>query len=126
MLVEGLYALLTNSTALKAIVGNRITMSVLPKNPTFPAITFKVISGVPTINLDQTATTVSRVEIDCWAMNYLPAAQAQQALHTLLDGFIGTLPDGTSVIYTTTQDGPDFYEPDSLLYRSSLDVFFTV
>jgi hypothetical protein len=126
MLCEGLYSLLSGSAELTAIIGNRITPAVLPKNPTFPAITFQQISDRTTVNLDGSATNVVRIEIDCWAQTYLAAAQAQKALHDLLDGYTGTLSDGTVVKYTGSMQGPDIFEHDSLLFRTSVDFFFTL
>lgn len=124
MLLEGLFSLLTTYTPLTSIVGTRITPSVLAKNYTVPAVTYFLVTNGSDVAMDATAISTDHVEIDTWANTYHDVKYAQQALHELLDAFTGVLSDGTVVIYTGSNDNPDFFENDSLLYRSSTTFIF--
>lgn len=124
MLTEGLFALLSACTPLTTLVGTRIYQVVLPKNPTVPALTYYVVDSKQDAAMDSTALVTTRVDINLWANTYHDAAYAQAAVHTLLDLFAGKLSDGTVVICTTSNDNPDFREPDSLLYRCSTTFIF--
>jgi hypothetical protein len=124
MLTEGLLALMNSCTPLTNIVGNRIYPVVLPKNYTVPAITFYVVTNKTDVALDYTFASTDQIEINVWANNYHDASYGQQALHTLLDMYHGTLPDGTVVLFTSSHDNPDFFEKDSLLYRCSTTFSF--
>jgi len=117
MLVEGLYSLLAGSPELAAIVGSRITPVVLPMNPAVPAITFAQISSRTLVTFNRAEISVDQIEINVWASSYHDAACGKQALHALLDMYQGTLSEGTVVMYTSSTDGEDDFEKDSLLYR---------
>jgi hypothetical protein len=117
VLVEGLYSLLAGSSALAAIVGGRITPVVLPMNPSVPAVTFTQISSRTLVTFNRAEISVDQIEINVWANTYHDAAYGKQALHALLDLYQGTLNEGTVVMYTSSTDGEDDFEKDSLLYR---------
>lgn len=119
MTEEGIYNLLATDPTITPLVSGRVTPVILPKSPALPAITFFLVVSTSVVNLDATAVNTVRVEIDAWSKSYLEAKQIQAALHNLLDGWSGTLSDGTRVLEASSNDNPDFFEKDSLLYRAS-------
>lgn len=125
MLVEGVYNLLTTNVALTAMVSDRVFALIIPKNPIVPAVTFYVVSNRTEVNLDRSAISFDSIEINVWAKTYLSAKSGQDILHTLLDAYKGTLSDGTRVLMVSSNDIPDFYEKDSLLFRSGTTFVFS-
>ncbi len=117
MLVEGIYTLLMGYAPLATIVSDRISPIILPKNPQLPAVTYFEVVSSASIGMDSTALTTSHVQVDVWALDYLTAKRGCDAIHSLLDGFSGTLSDGTVVKTVTSTDIPDIFEKDSLYYR---------
>jgi hypothetical protein len=124
MLEEGIVAAIQGDASLNAVIAERITPFILPKNPTLPAVTFFTVVDSNDVNLDKTATTKTDVQVDFWAKTYLEAKQGRKLLTDLFDGFTGQLPDGTYVREVVSHSNPDFYEKDSLLYRSSTTFTF--
>jgi hypothetical protein len=123
MLYEGLYQAMVNAPALSAIVGNRVMQAVLPLNFTVPAVTYTVVNskyaGVD-VGAKSILATESLVDVSTWGLTYHDAAYAIQAIHELFDLYVGTLPDGTNVLFTDVQSIPDMFEDDTRLYRCSV------
>ena len=125
MLLDGLNALMSGYAPLTNVVGSQMYLVMLPATYSAPALTYYLVSNRTEVALDKTATSMDTVDINVWAANYHDAALGRQALHALLDGYQGTLSDGTVILYTASQDNPDQYELDTRLYRCSTSFTFT-
>jgi hypothetical protein len=124
MIQEGIVSLLSNSVAVTALVSTRTTPVVLPPNPQYPALTYTDISFVTDSLLQGPGPNAKRVRLDCWGKSYADAKALQQAVHSVFDGFTGTLSDGTVVQETALSNEIDFFESDSRVYRCLTEYIF--
>jgi len=85
----------------------------LPKNPTFPAITYQVISETPITGLASISkTSRKRFQFDCWDKTY-------EAAKTLSMTLASALGDGT--LRAQPVLSLDTYEAETQLFRVTLD-----
>jgi hypothetical protein len=69
---------------------DRIWAGTLPVGFSVPAVTFNEVGDSPVVAHDGPAgTTVSRVQVDCWASSRASAWQVYLAVNARLDGFSG-------------------------------------
>jgi hypothetical protein len=121
---QGLYSLLTSTSAITDLIGARVTPVVIPPNVTFPCLSFTDISMVADPLLQGPGTSTKRIRFDCWGKSYNDAKNLQAALHSLFDGYVGTLPDGTVIQETQLGNELDLYESDNRIYRSMTEYLF--
>lgn len=122
MLETGLVALLNSSAAVTAINGGRIYPLLIPANSALPCVTYQLISTVPEYcNDGPTGFTKSRIQVDTWANDYLDAKNLANAVRQTLDGYSGTLPDGTQVLSIMRDNATDLNDEDSRLMRVQTD-----
>ena len=124
MLEQGLTTLLNASTSITALIGDRLYPVFVPQSPTYPCLSYQVISGSSSYSMDGSAETVKRIQFDAWGTTYADVKNIQQALHNLLDGFEGVLSDGTAVHGTFRGVELDEFENDSLTYRTLTEYSF--
>ena len=108
---QDLYALLSNASAVTAIVGTRITPKKASQNTVVPYITYYALS---TVNANPLASNVriaanTRIQIDCWADS--PDVSTQ-----LADAAEAALTTGYVVFR-----GPEEYDEDTERFRTLLD-----
>src|SRR5664279_2049700 len=97
MIEAGLESLIRADTDLITTIGGKIYAVVVPSTATYPCLSYHTMSGPPEVNFDNTAQETVRIQIDCWASSFAAVKTLQQKLHTLLDGYQGTCPDGTVI-----------------------------
>jgi hypothetical protein len=68
--------------------------------------------------MDRSGNESKRVQFDCWGKTYADCKALQVALHALLDGFQGLLPDGTDVDTISRDVEADYWESDSETFRA--------
>ena len=125
MFEAGLVALLNATPGLTAIVGNRIYPAKLPdETEAYPAVTYQVVSGLSEWALDRSKFDEKRVQFDVWANLYGDCKAVAKQLEYALDGFDGTLPDGTRVISTIGDVRLDEYQRDARMHRSTAEYIF--
>lgn len=125
MIQEGIVALIQQDATLASLIAGRIYAVTMPKNDTLPCICYTDISLVTDPTLVSSGYLRKRIRFDCWAQTYSEVKHVQEALVTLLDGFAGTLPDGTTT-QSLLEMQIDFYEQDSEVFRSLCEFSFTV
>jgi hypothetical protein len=125
MIHEGIVAKLNATSAVTDIIGTRIYPVALPKDPVFPCISYADISLVTDPTMTDSGSKQKRIRFDCWSKSYGEAKRLQQTLTDLFDGFVGTLPDGTCT-QALLQMELDFFESDSLTYRSLVEFAFSL
>lgn len=114
-----LYSQLTGTSGVAALAGTRVYPLNLPQTPTLPAISYQRVS-----NTEQNGTSTlrtTRYQVDCWAESY----SAVQSLASAVKGALEEWTSGPSVKMTEVINEIDDYEPDSALYRVSIDVYCT-
>jgi len=100
MLPEGLVTYLLAQPTVTAIIGDRLQPNPPPEqvdSTTYPCVAYTVPSDVPQERaLDGSYGGLQmRIVFDCFGLRFLDAANLARAVNAVLDGFIGTLPDGT-------------------------------
>ena len=80
------YTALSTHAGLVALVSTRIYPLMLPQDCPLPAVTYQLISDVPTVNLDGDADlSNARVQVDVWATSYGGAATAAAQVMLAMD-----------------------------------------
>jgi Protein of unknown function (DUF3168) len=125
MFEKGLRNLIINDSTVGPLVGDRVRPMMLPEGSTLPAMVFTVVATTPLASMDGVnALQTKRVQIDCYAANAPAAKQLAAALHNLLDGYKGTLSEGTLVMSSLPDQDVDSFEYDPQMFRIACD--FTV
>ena len=90
MIEKIIYSLLSNSTAVTALVNTRIYPLIRDQADGLPAITYQTISGIRDYDLGGPNGLVdARVQINCFAATQLGAAELSAVVRNLLNGFKG-------------------------------------
>ena len=117
MIESGLVSLLKSDPEISALVGSRVYPVIVPATATYPCLSYHTVSKPPEVTLDKSAQETARIQIDCWGNSYSSVKALQQKLHTLLDGFLGTCPDGTDISLCTRDIEGDYWESDAKVFR---------
>lgn len=85
---ETLAAHLLANTAVSAIAGKMVNWSERPQGGTFPAVVLHRVSGGRDYNMQGPSGLVqSRVQADCWALDYTSAVRLSRAVRVALSGY---------------------------------------
>jgi hypothetical protein len=123
---QALFSYLSNHAGLKALVNTRVYPITMPQNPTLPAVTYQKISGVVDYVMDDTSIKRPRFQFDAWATSYSSARAVGEQIKSALNRYTGTMggAGGVAVIGTWIENETDLFEPDTGLYRVSIDIRF--
>ncbi len=131
MIEKGLRDLLCNDPTVASMVGGsaspfspgtNVRAITLPKDSSFPAIVYLVVATSPLTSMDGVnALQMKRFQIDCYAKKAKPAAMLAQAVHALLDGYRGTLSEGTYVQSCLPNQDIDTFDFDPQVFRVICD-----
>ena len=124
MLEQGLNQLLSADPGVSALVGQCVYPVIIPENATYPCVSYQVISATAEYTLGSAVEVTKRVQFDAWSQAYADTKFVQTALHNLLDGFNGSLPDGTVVKGAFRDVEIDFFEQYSRTYRAVSEYVF--
>ena len=122
MIESGLASLLLSNSTVTAIIADQISPLVLPESAKYPAVTYQVISSIAEYTNDGPAGFArTRIELNAWATTYGSSKAVAQAIRAVLDGYSGTLPDGTHVANAIVVNISDQFDSDARLYRVQTD-----
>lgn len=131
MIGKGLRDLLCNDATIGPMVGgqaspfvpgNRVRPIMLPEGSNYPAIVFLAVSTAPLTSMDGVnALQMTRYQLDCYGQNVPQAKLLAQAVHNLLDGYKGTLSDGTEIQSCLPNSDVDGFEYDAQVFCIHLD-----
>ncbi len=124
MIEQGITTLLTADSTLSGLIGTRLFPVFVPEDPTYPCVSYQVVSGSSDYSVDGTYETWKRIQFDAWGSAYADVKTIQKALHAVLDGFSGTLSDGTTVLGAFRGVELDEFEVDSRTYRALTEYSF--
>lgn len=125
MLEQGLVALLTENAGVNSLVSDRIyPVQGPPDNPTYPFITYLVAAGNGDYALDGTEARMKRIQFDTWSLSSLTNLQILTAVRNVLTAYVGTLPDGTLVLFAARVNEMSDFDNDSKSYRSICEYEF--
>ena len=117
---EGLFFYLDNHAGLSMEVDDRIYPSVLPQEPTLPAVVYHRISTPREFELENSLLPHPRFQFDCWAEDFERAKAVQEQVRLALDLYKGLMGDYT-VQTVIIEDEMDTYEPERGLWRSMVE-----
>lgn len=96
-----------------------------PKGTDYPVAIIRAVASQYSNTMNGTNATQHRlVQIDCWGNNPEEAVNLAKAVHALLNGYTGTLADGTFV--SSCQPAGDVDLDDEELKCSGIAVDFSV
>jgi hypothetical protein len=124
-IAPGLIAILSSDPTVTAAIAGRIYPVILPETPTYPALTYRILSNVPTYDL--TGAVIgerTRIEFTAWSTVYGDCQNVHDAIRSVLDGFNGATTGGGFVV---VRDGGavDDFDVDRRAYTSSVDYRMT-
>ncbi len=114
-LEAGLFALVTGSTAVTDIIGQRFSPAPLKEGATLPAATFTVVNISPTMAHDgDMHLDFVDVQIDLWADTVKEGVILRDTMRSAINGFKGTVGgtqfDRVNVVNMTPIPEPDVQE----------------
>ena len=126
MLTNGVVAYLLTQTAITAIVKQSIQPIPAPEDLSqYPLITYQSPSDVSdNANDGPVGVATSRIVFDCKALRYLDARNLALAVKAALNGYSGTLPNGTRVFLAESVNLVDRWEDGSRISCTAVHVLF--
>lgn len=108
---------LLKKTGITNLVGQRIYYPNLPQNPTYPAITFFLITGLRHHDID---VAYPYYQFDSWASTYMQSIQLANEIRLALQREKGIL-NNIPVLQGVFKNESDVEEPDNpnLFHRAS-------
>lgn len=103
---------------LNALVGSRIYPGVLPENPTYPAISYSLVSESRHHNID---VAYPRYQFSCFSPNYISAKNVATQVRKALQRYRGTM-GSTQVIQGVFENEIELYDPTDKLYHVAVDM----
>jgi len=130
MIEVGIVSLLKADATVAGLVGPRLFPVLVPEgsmpvnagDP--PCLSYQIISASAAYTLDPKELDTKRVQFDAWGVAYSDCKNVKQAVRNALDGYKGTLPDGTRVLGTFRGVEVDFWEDASRVYRVLFEYTF--
>lgn len=114
-----LYEILSGDTAVAALVGTRIYPKKAPQGVARPYVVFHKTTRRPSRTFTGYSLSRGLWQIDAWADDFDTADTLGDAIEDALDEFRGDA--GGRTLAITLDNDSDDYEPDTDLYRQSLD-----
>jgi hypothetical protein len=128
MLLDGLRSLIVAQANIAAVVVDRVQPIPAPEyDPAlYPLITYQSPSDdSQNANDGPVGVATARVIFDCLADRYLDARNLALLLKALLNGYAGTLPDGTVVQLAESANLVDRFDDGSRIYCTSFHALIT-
>ncbi len=121
----GLRTHLLADGSVAALVAARVYPLKLPQSPTYPSLTYEIVSDIPYRGLGgDSDREVIRARIHCWAKTFTGAIDLATKVRTAVADFSGTMGSVTvsSVKFETWND---LYEDVPKVYRRVADFMIT-
>jgi hypothetical protein len=126
MLTDGLRSLILAQPAIAAIVDDRVQPIPAPEDLSQPLIAYSSPSDVSeNANDGPVGVATMRVVFDCYAPRYGDARSLALLLKALLNGYTGTLPDGTVVQLAESANLADRFDDGSRVSCTSFHALIT-
>lgn len=91
----------------------------MPDDPTLPAITYQLVSGIPDLSTDGTVTLYSDLyAFDCWSRTATQVKDLAEKVRTALIGYRGVF-NNVTVSGVTEWSSVELYEFDTEIYHIS-------
>ena len=116
-----LRSILVADPAVAALVGTRAYQTTLPREPTFPAITYQMVSRVQD---SLTGLVQARMQYTCLATTWKGAADIADAVRCGLHGYRGVR-DGARIEYIQYAGQHDDHDETTGIYWIPVDMLVT-
>ena len=118
MIEKGLRDLLCADATVGPLVGNqRVRPMMLPEGSDYPAIVYLLIATQPLTSMDGVnALQMKRIQFDCYGANAVAAKTLAKAVHSLLDGYKGTLSENTQIQSCLPNQDIDMFDYDAQVF----------
>lgn len=123
-----LFSYLTGKSEITSIVSTRVYATVAPSSPTYPYITFQMVSNNPEHHMSgNSPITIVRIQLDAWARTVATQQAISEAVRNALDGYRGQMgAEALDVRRAFLDNRNTFEEPDKHgknlpVHRASLD-----
>ena len=116
-----LRSVLVTDPAVAALVGTRAYQTALPREPTFPAITYQMVSRVQD---SLTGIVQARVQYTCMAESWRGAADLADAVRCALHGYRGVR-DGARIERIQYAGQHDDHDETTGIYWIPVDMLVT-
>lgn len=122
-----IYALLSASTAVGAIVGTRIYPTVVPQDQPMPALVYQRVSAVEPGQIDGqgVALVQARIQMTALAESFATCAALLDAARQAVLYQHGSIGGVQVVSIIRDIDGVDTFDPEANLFSQSMDVIVT-
>jgi hypothetical protein len=110
-------AALEAQSTITALVGESIYPVLLPIDSPLPALTYQIVGSSSGQTLSTHGMQRIRLQIDCWATDYLTAITLRSAVAAAFDGYQDS--NFTALLLSKVDD----FEPDALQYRAMLEFY---
>jgi len=121
-----IYNLLSNSTQLTDVVGNRIYFGAIPERATLPALTYARISEYETVSVSMTSIKLrSRVQITIASKSYAQVEAILKLVKGACDKKQGNFNGVQTDSVLADGVGADFRDDDLNIYYSTIDFRIT-
>jgi hypothetical protein len=128
MLQAGLVSLLEACAPLTALVGSDIYPVLMPEGVKLTSgkggLTYKIVGGNSSPTFSSSGMQKVRIQFDAFGVNYIDAANIREAVRVLLNGFMGTLSDGTVIVDCELIQPIDFENNDARQFRLASEFYF--
>jgi hypothetical protein len=114
--------LLNGSSALAALVGERIYLDMRPENDALPAVVYVLVSGKPDNSYpDVTIPNRARIQVNCMDLSSEGAVAVREAVRSACHAMSGVI-GGVSVVDCIQDgEGPDSYDELVATYVKPID-----
>lgn len=101
---------------LSGLASGRIYPVMAPQNVAAPFIVYSTVAATHLRNMVESSSKVNtRAQIDVWATTYAAAQTLAASVRSAME------PNGADFSTGAVEENPDFYTPDSDLFRVSVD-----
>lgn len=123
-LPQGLFALLTGDSGVAALIATRMYPVELPEGEQLPALLYRFVGGKSSPTLTTSGMQRARVQFDCFGDTYDDASSLRAAVVGALNGYVGTLADGTELQNADVMGpGTDFFDDDPRSFRCMVEFY---
>lgn len=122
-IVKDVLARLSSQAGVTAIVSTRIYAGILPQEPTYPALTYNIITRTKEHCFgSDPGNEMIRLQLDCWAKTYAESLSLAGAVRTALSRWRGQQTN-YYVEDSLADNWQDMFEDESeqRIYRASIE-----
>lgn len=124
LLGDLIYSRLTGDSNVNALTSTRVYPYHLPQSPTLPAVTYQIISRVPTEA--NTEIFETRLQLDCWASTYDGAHTLANLVQSSLRFYRVQDGDNNMILSIYDANQGDAYDDEQEIWRVIVDVIAIV